>query len=615
MLELILNKTNPKAIILRDVDSILCTGAIIAEEFFPNECYDDGNDDESHTSFVPQIYAVGNAFEQLRELKTVSFTEDFNHEQSSKDHMVLIQGSQQKGMSDDISIGDKLKIWSKDLLKQEINEDNIEELGLNLTPDEQSILQGKCAHQEDGSVISKAKTLAMRTIVRVSSIPLLASETQTKLIPIKSAHIDGVTFIGTGGLRFVEELVRLGGKVEVPTSLNSQSVDRRRWKDLGVDSDFASNANRVGDAYLKLGCNLSFTCAPYLLPTSKPAFGDQIMWGESNAVVYANSVIGARTEKYADYYDICAALIGKTVLTGVHLDQNRQPGIILDASAVIRTIFLDEASDHHIDIDSFFPTMGWLCGTLSDGKVPLILGFELISSMISDDDFKSFCAAYGTTGTAPLFHMAGVTPEAADADVVNKMLLHVGAESRTTTLDMQQVKESFETLNGFDNNADDVIGKTAETVDLIAFGNPHLSISEMKRLVDLIQLDSKQKHKDTKVIATLSRTIYEKAHELGYVTVLEDFGVKFVNDTCWCMMTDEPIIPPSKDAIIMTNSAKYAHYGVGLTQRKLRFGSMSDCVSVAKHGSRPLLTNQSSYLPSWLNLSKRSFMSFIKRVR
>ena len=592
MLELILNKTSPKAIILRDVDSILCTGAIVAEEFFPDECYDE----RKVTSFVPEIYAIGEAFESLRNSYKISFKKEKN-----RDMMALIQGTNTKG-------DENFNITSNNLLQEQIHANNIKKSGLTLTLEEQNVLQGKDTHE---SMTSRAKTLAMRTIVRVTFVSLQSTNTLTELMPIKSAHIDGVTFIGLGGLRFVEELVRLGGTVEVPTSLNSQSVDRRRWKDLGVNPDFAANANRVGDAYLKLGCELSFTCAPYLIPTSTPSFGDQIMWGESNAVVYANSVLGARTEKYADYFDICAAIIGKIPMTGVHLEENRQPGIILDASDLVADIFFDEGYDT-TDIDSFFPTMGWLCGNLSDGKVPLILGFDQIHS-ITDDDLKSFCAAYGTTGTAPLFHMAGVTPEASDDNIVKKMILSID-EGQTKCLGMHQLKESYETLNGFQDSAD-AVDSSAEKVDLVAFGNPHLSVSEIKSLVDLIQKDDKPKHENTEVLATLSRTIHERASKLGYIKILEDFGVKFVNDTCWCMMTDEPIIPPSKSATIMTNSAKYAHYGVGLTQRKLRFGSMNDCVSVAKDGMRHLNPCHNLNFPLWLKSSTRSFITLVKRVR
>ena len=127
--------------------------------------------------------------------------------------------------------------------------------------------------------------------------------------------------------------------MKVPTTLNSVSADRRRWAALGVSSDLAVPANAVGDAYLKLGCTESFTCAPYLLPT-KPDCGEDICWGESNAVVYSNSVLGARTEKVADYVDICSAIAGRVPLGGVHLDANRRPGIVIDVKQFLEEYIL-----------------------------------------------------------------------------------------------------------------------------------------------------------------------------------------------------------------------------------------------------------------------------------
>ena len=141
------------------------------------------------------------------------------------------------------------------------------------------------------TTISLAEEKALRTIQRVASI-----HEATELIPVTSAHIDAVTYIGQGGLQFARRLVQLGGKVKVTTTMNAQSCDRRRWSALGIDPKLANNANSVGDAYLDLGCELSFTCAPYLLPT-RPTMGEDIVWSESNAVVYANSVSSLRKEE------------------------------------------------------------------------------------------------------------------------------------------------------------------------------------------------------------------------------------------------------------------------------------------------------------------------------
>jgi predicted aconitase with swiveling domain len=222
MLELILNSVAPKVLILREPDVILCVGVIIAEEFFD-------------VVNVPVICVVGE--------------EQFDELLSSQDDVLTVKVME----GDNVTIENNRGTYSAT---------NLLRLEDTLEPDPILLEEN----------LSQAKSLAIKAIRRVASI-----SAAKELIPITSAHIDAVTYIGPGGLRFVQKLVELGGKVQVPTTLNSQSVDRRRWQKLGVDSTYASNANSVGDAYLQMGCKMSFTCAPYLLP-SRPMKGDDIMW-------------------------------------------------------------------------------------------------------------------------------------------------------------------------------------------------------------------------------------------------------------------------------------------------------------------------------------------------
>eukprot|EP00804_Cyclotella_cryptica_P027084 CCRYP_013618-RA/>CCRYP_013618-RA protein AED:0.15 eAED:0.15 QI:404/1/1/1/1/1/2/2466/610 len=530
MLELILNGVAPRAVILREADVILCVGVIVAEEFF-----------------------------DVRDLPVICVVGDEKFEELLKDNDDFI--SLRDTANEDVVIETKRGPFAaKNLLRMK---DTLESSSM--------------AAFDDSYQDSHAKALALKTIRRVASI-----SSATELIPIKSAHIDAVTYIGRGGLNFVQKLVQLGGKVAVPTTLNSQSVDRRRWKQLGVDPTYARNANSVGDAYLEMGCEeMSFTCAPYLLP-GRPQKGDDIMWGESNAVVYSNSILGARTEKYADYFDILAAMVGAVPKVGVHITENRMPTIIIDAEELIREHLPRLLSCR--DVDSFFPAMGWLCGNLSDGGIPLILGFDALPS-VSDDNLKAFCAAFGTTGTAPLFHMANVTPEAMGDDVVQELLLSCCHKREIVTKD--HLIHAYETL-------DDGTGDSDE-IHLVALGNPHLSLTELEQLRDMVTSDGRPKKDGIEVIATLGRHVHSEGRKLHYVQSLERFGVRFINDTCWCMLLDPPIIPHNHNAMILTNSAKYATYGPGLTNRRMRFGSMLDCVEASKTGKMP-----HRGLPLWL---------------
>lgn len=327
--------------------------------------------------------------------------------------------------------------------------------------------------------------------------------------------------------------------MKVPTTLNSVSTDLRNWERLGIEATESQKSSmKLADAYVALGCSeRSFTCAPYLL-NNPPELGDQIVWGESNAVVFANSVLGARTEKYADYLDICCAIVGKVPEVGVHIAEKRKPQVLLDASHI------DFSTDDPASFSLLFPVIGHLCGTLSDGEVPLLIGLERYSKDITIDHMKDFCAAFGTTGTSPLIHVAGVTPEVTDE-------MMAGCK-RKCTIDIEQLEETYKILDQQNGQEEDDEGN----INWISLGNPHLSLSECENLARHIEsLPAPRKKKEgIEVIACMSRELHAKSPA---IPTLRDFGISFVNDTCWCMLLQPPMIPSNLDATILTNSGKY----------------------------------------------------------
>ena len=185
------------------------------------------------------------------------------------------------------------------------------------------------------------------------------------LIDIDRGHIDGCFYQGPASLRFAERLVELGGQVAVPTSMNSLCIDRRRWRDQGVPAELGEPSEALADAYLRLGVTPTYTCAPYLLD-DPPARGQQIAWAESNAVVFANAVIGARTMKYPDYLDILIALIGRAPNAGAHTDAGRRATVQIAVDVPVEQ--LD---------DAFYPTLGYHVGTIASNDIPVLTGLEL----------------------------------------------------------------------------------------------------------------------------------------------------------------------------------------------------------------------------------------------
>lgn len=496
MLELLLNGKGPAALVFAREEDILTLGVVIAEEVFGRS--------------IPVIMLDTEAFQQVAAARHARVQD--NCVACGDDREILHEApsvpKEQGGITSPIE----------------------------LTEADHALL---------GRARGKAAQVAMKIVLRMAAL-----QGADRLIDVAQAHIDGCIYTGPGSLQFAEQLRDWGGKVAVPTTLNSISVDQRRWRAQGVDGAFGEPASRLGDAYVDMGARPTFTCAPYLLDTA-PQRGEQIVWAESNAVVYANSVLGARTMKYPDFLDICIALTGRAPLAGCHVENNRRAGLRINLPEL-----------KNLD-DAFYALLGYHVGLLATNQIPLIVGLEQASP--SRDDLKAFGAAFATTSSAPMFHILGVTPEAMTAEDAT------GGESVPSIgIDIEHLQRSWDELDSAPEAA----------VDLVSLGNPHFSFHECEALAALCR--DRMKHADVTVIVTCGRAIHDKARETGILSELENFGVQFVTDTCWCMIVD-PVIPPSARTI-MTNSGKYAHYGPGLTGRRFHFGSLAACVEAACTG-------------------------------
>ncbi|MBT2341586.1 MULTISPECIES: cis-3-hydroxy-L-proline dehydratase [Pseudomonas] len=494
LMELISNGHAPAALVLADADEILTLGVLVAQVIFQRS--------------LPVVCVGQEAFNRLRGQGFVRIEGD----------SLTLSGRRPNDH------------WhAADVALQPPAASS-----LQLTEQDRALLDGS---------YGKAAQVAMRIVLRMAEI-----QGATQLLDVTQAHIDGCIYTGPASLRFAEQLVQWGAKVRVPTTLNSISVDQRRWRELGVDPAFGEPASALGDAYMAMGALLSFTCAPYLLDTA-PKAGEQIVWAESNAVVYANSVLGARTQKYPDFLDICITLCGRAPLTGCHLDDQRKAGLIIDVPD------LDTVDD------SFYPLLGYHVGGLTGRRIPLIRGLEHAAPTL--DDLKAFGAAFATTSAAPLFHIAGVTPEALDPANV----LEAHAQLPVERVDAPGLLASWRELNSARDNR----------VDVVSLGNPHFSLSEFAALAALCA--DRIKHPHVVLAITCGRTVLEQARQAGHLNAIEAFGAVLVTDTCWCMV-GEPVIP-SHATTLMTNSGKYAHYAPGLVGRGVHFAALAECVEAA----------------------------------
>jgi predicted aconitase len=391
-----------------------------------------------------------------------------------------------------------------------------------------------------------APRLAMSILVRMADV-----YGATELMDISQAHIDSTIYLGDATLEFAERLAALGARVAVPTSLNVSGVDECGWKDWAVSPDWAAKAARQMLAYEKMGTVPLWTCAPYQTHM-RPAFGQQIAWGESNAIAFANSVIGARTERYPDLLDICCAITGRVPAVGLHLTDQRAGQMLLRLAGVPPALQED---------DQFFAVLGHLVGKLAGDRIPVIDG---ILVRPAEDQLKAFAAASASSGRVALFHMVGVTPEAptleaAFQDRAAPPVIEI------TTADLRAARRELTTADG-------------QPLDMVILGSPHFSLAEFSLLAPLVA--GRQAHPRVKFLVTSSRLMKERAAASGVLAPILAFGAQITLDTC---ILASPMLPP-EIRTLMTNSAKYAYYAPSLLNTRVTFGSLADCVRSAVEG-------------------------------
>ena len=364
-----------------------------------------------------------------------------------------------------------------------------------------------------------------------------------RFVPITSAHIDGCLFHGRAGLDFAERLLAEGARVEVPTTLNVSSLDLLHPDLYRGNPETARAARRLMEVYEALGCQPTWTCAPYQLP-DRPGLGQQIAWAESNAIVFANSVLGARTNRYGDFIDISCAVIGAAPFYGLHTDAGRL------ATTVVR---LQGLSADWLDSDWLYPVLGSLLGRMSPLGVPAIVGLD---GRASEDRLKALGAGAASTGAMAMFHAVGVTPEAATlAEATGGEAL---PELLVREIDIAEEKVKLTSSHG-------------ERPQAVSLGAPHYSPGQLMRLGGWLH----ERRAVMPLFVNTNRTAVESVPEV--VRALVESGVTVVTDTCTYIT---PIIDPAI-RVVMTDSAKWAYYAPGNLGVGVVFGSAEECVATA----------------------------------
>jgi predicted aconitase len=388
-----------------------------------------------------------------------------------------------------------------------------------LSKDEERILDG-----EAGEVQERM----LRLLVRLGEI-----YGADKMIPVGSVQVAGVSYksIGDPGTEFLEDIADKGAKVKVLTFLNPAGMDLEDWGRLGFNKKFARNQLRIMDAFKKMGIIITSTCTPYLAG-NLPRFREHVAWSESSAVSFANSVIGARTNREGGPSALAAAIIGKTPNYGLHLWENRQP-------------------HYHVKVDteliysSDYGALGYHIGKIVKDKIPYFTGIKDADT----DQLKALGAAMAASGAVALYHVEGLTPE---ADLVNKDKM----ESITVT--KKEIKETYEKLN------------TGGSPDIIIIGCPHASLREIALIAEKV----KDKKLKKPLWVCTSRIMKEASDRMGYTSIIEKAGGYIVADTCM-------VVSPIEDMGYKTtgvNSGKAANYLPGFCKQQVVFADIDELI-------------------------------------
>ncbi|HYI67272.1 MAG TPA: aconitase X catalytic domain-containing protein [Candidatus Limnocylindrales bacterium] len=414
-----------------------------------------------------------------------------------------------------------------------------------MSPSDRELLDGR--HGEGAA-------FAMRIVLRAAEVT-----GADRLIDVTRAHIDSCLYHGEASLDFVRRLVDGDARVRIPTTLNVGALDLMHPQLYRGDPRTAERGRLLMERYRALGARPTFTCAPYQLPDARPSLGEQVAWGESNAIAFCNSVLGARTNRYGDFIDVAAAITGRVPDAGLHRTDARRATLVLRLA--------DDIPQALRDADVLAPVLGIVLGRRAGSSIAAIDG---LPPGQSEDRLKAIGAAAASSGSVAMFHVVGSTPEAATLD---DALQHRAPErvELIRLAELRAVRDELTTDHG-------------DGLAAVSLGTPHASLEELERYAAM--LGGRRVHRKVECLVSTGRDVLAAAAERGIVARLRDAGVELLVDTCSYIA---PILRNGAGPV-MTDSGKWAYYAPGNIGSAVVFGSSAECIrsAVAGHVVRDL---------------------------
>lgn len=410
---------------------------------------------------------------------------------------------------------------------------------MHLTDEETKMLAG-----EKGEAVRKAMEIL---------VALGESFDAERLVPINNVHMAGssVLVAEEAGTRFVEDIRKQGGTFITKVTTNPTAIDPTQWKSIGIPESDSILQARLTAAYAGMGANSCNTCIPYLVGNS-PRFGEHMAWGESSAVVYANSVCGARTNREGGPSGLASALTGRTPEYGFHLKKNRYGKFLVKVETTLRDM-------------TDYGTLGYFTGRIAGQDTPVFTGIPTDPTL---DQLKALSAALASSGSVSMFHAVGVTPEAPTQEDAfggqepEKVLVFGDAEKAQAEAALNR--------------------EPSDHVDWILVGCPNASVEEIREVADA--LEGKKLHEGVTLWVTTAGAMYAMAERNGYIKTITDAGGTVVRETCPFLARSRVIAPNKGYKTLTTNSAKMAFYAPGQFGLPTHYGNLQRVMNAAING-------------------------------
>jgi len=420
---------------------------------------------------------------------------------------------------------------------------------MRLTPDEQAMLDGK-----QGPARQKAMELLVRYGEALGAERLVDTNNVCAGVVGPSPFVqDFASKAGSIDAVFSEFNLDSREVVEIPqvkafTCSVVHGLDPAHWRMQGVKPEVYELSMRNELFCTRIGVQLTYTCAPYLVGNI-PMKGEHCAWMESSAVVFCNSVFGARTNTEGCESTGAAMLTGKIPYWGYHLDENRLGTHLVDVQ---------------FDVESIMDwgLLGYSVGEIVQERIPVFNGVRRIPNL---SRLKHCGAAAASSGGVEMYHIVGVTPEAHSLEQA------FGRRKPVATVQFGNAerREAYEKLN---SSAKD------SAVDFVVLGCPHYTIEQVWEVCKL--LEGKHVHCNTNLWIFTPRGIKNIADQNGYTEIITTAGGVLMTDTCPCLGR----VSPKGVKVAATDSAKQAHYLPAIMGFQTWFGSLEECIQAAISG-------------------------------